>query len=107
MERIVKDTEVKPRTLRIYNLEHLKSPPGGFESMPSESPQVFIRAVSKHVAIGNAGLKKALFLSSHMMALPIDTLGRNSKYASLPSFRHRRETGRPDPATERQQGRIE
>lgn len=74
----------KPQSRHIYNLKYTEKPPGGLEPMPSESPQAYLQAVSRQ-AIGSIGLRKARF-HSRLIALPIDVSGKNSTYASLPSF---------------------
>jgi len=89
VERTIKGSTdkpvVKPRSRHIYNLVYMKGPPGGLEFMPSESPHAYVQAVSRRVRIGSVGLKKTRF-RSRVTALPIDTSGKNSKYAGLPSF---------------------
>ncbi|KAI0547875.1 hypothetical protein F4679DRAFT_553029 [Xylaria curta] len=80
--RMNSDNEPSPRNRRrhVFTLEHSWT---AYNSLPSNCPQFFARAVSKR-ALGHLALKKAR-LRSAFTALPVDIAGKGNNLG-LPGF---------------------
>jgi hypothetical protein len=77
------EPSIRPRTRHIYDLCRVNGIFGTANTLPSNSPQFMIKAMTKKT-LGNLALKKSM-LRSHWKALPVDVSGKSSDY-NLPAF---------------------
>lgn len=77
------------RQRRIYNLRRMRSGPGAYVRLPSDSPRYLIARASGRVAgLRNLGLKEGRSLvpgRACTTAVPVDVRGRTSKHG-MPNF---------------------
>ncbi|OLN87367.1 hypothetical protein CCHL11_09294 [Colletotrichum chlorophyti] len=77
------------RQRHIYDLRHMRSGPGGYVRLPSDSPRYFIeRASRRFPGLQDLGFKKGRSLvpgKTSWTAVPVDIAGKTSKYR-IPNF---------------------
>ncbi|EXF73238.1 hypothetical protein CFIO01_05598 [Colletotrichum fioriniae PJ7] len=71
----------------IFDLRYMRSGPGGYVKLPSDSPHYFIERASRRIpGLQNQGPKKSRLPGKACTAvLPVDIRGKTSKY-SIPNF---------------------
>ncbi|KAK2030513.1 hypothetical protein LX32DRAFT_320720 [Colletotrichum zoysiae] len=87
LSRVEPTRDGSGRRRHIYDLRYMRSGPGGYVKLPSDSPHYFIERASRRVpGLQDLGLKKSrLPGKACAAALPVDTRGKTSKYG-IPNF---------------------
>ncbi|KAK7434894.1 hypothetical protein CaCOL14_012499 [Colletotrichum acutatum] len=87
LSRVEPEQDGSGRRRHIYDLRYMRSGPGGYVKLPSDSPHYFIERASRRVpGIQDLGLKKSRLPGKECTTvLPVDIRGRTSRY-SIPNF---------------------
>ncbi|OHW99964.1 hypothetical protein CSPAE12_01194 [Colletotrichum incanum] len=87
LSRVEPKQDGSGRQRHIYDLRYMRSGPGGYVKLPSDSPHYFIERASRRVpGLQDLGLKKSrLPGKACTTVLPVDIRGKTSKY-SIPNF---------------------
>lgn len=87
LSRVEPKQDGSGRQRHIYDLRYMRSGPGGYVKLPSDSPHYFIERASRRVpGLQDVGLKKSrLPGKACTTVLPVDIRGKTSKY-SIPNF---------------------
>ncbi|TEA22611.1 hypothetical protein C8034_v002950 [Colletotrichum sidae] len=89
LSRVEPKRDGSERQRHIYDLRYMRSGPGGYYKLPSDSPHYFIERASRRVpGLQDLGLKKSHLLvpaKACMTAVPVDIRGKTSKYG-IPNF---------------------
>lgn len=89
LSRIEPKRDGSGRQRHIYDLRYMRSGPGGYVRLPSDSPKYFIERVSRRFpGLQDLGFKKGHSIipgKASSTAVPIDIAGKTSKYG-IPNF---------------------
>ncbi|KAF4429754.1 hypothetical protein CGGC5_v002791 [Colletotrichum fructicola Nara gc5] len=83
LSRVEPKQDGSGRQRHIYDLRYMRSGPGGYVKLPSDSPHYFIERASRRVpGLQDVGLKKSrLPGKACTTVLPVDIRGKTSKWA--------------------------
>ncbi|KAF6783105.1 hypothetical protein CSOJ01_15931, partial [Colletotrichum sojae] len=86
LSRVEPKQDGSGRHRHIYDLRYMRSGPGGYVKLPSDSPHYFIeRASRRFPGLQDLGLKKSRLPGKACIVLPVGIRGKTSKY-SIPNF---------------------